>query len=142
MIDRRLIYVAGPYGASTSEEIERNVYRACALGRLVTATGCVPVVPHAAGFLGCHGDPHEQDGGQTREVALACGVALASVVGRQGGNLWVLLRDDKSMSEGTKSEADAFASTLGRGVVLRDTWAGWKLAFQQHGLLPLWESLL
>lgn len=45
---RPLIYVSGPYTASTSAEVARNVERARQAGLDVRAAGFVPIVPHLA----------------------------------------------------------------------------------------------
>jgi len=105
-----IVYIAGPYGAATPTEIDANVARACALGRYAALKGYTVIVPHAIGRLGCLGSPHEDgpDGVVTRQRSLRNGVKLARFVALSGGELWTLLRDDGSMSSGTKLEHDAW----------------------------------
>jgi hypothetical protein len=43
-----LIYVSGPYTASTANELTQNIERAKLAGLKVRAVGFVPIVPHLA----------------------------------------------------------------------------------------------
>ena len=43
----KLIYIAGPYSATTREGVEANIARAVALGIEVARLGAMPVIPHA-----------------------------------------------------------------------------------------------
>jgi hypothetical protein len=43
-----LIYVSGPYTASTAKELAQNIERAKLAGLNVRAAGFVPIVPHLA----------------------------------------------------------------------------------------------
>jgi hypothetical protein len=42
-----VVYIAGPYRASTPWEVERNIRRAEELAYEVASLGCVPVCPHS-----------------------------------------------------------------------------------------------
>lgn len=44
---RRLVYIAGPYRASTPYQVERNIRAAEDLGLIVAYAGGVPVIPHS-----------------------------------------------------------------------------------------------
>lgn len=119
---RRVAYVAGPYGAATRDEIERNVRRACAVGQWATRKGFAPVVPHAIGWMGCHGSADESTPG-VRETALDCGVALAGMVGWCDGVLSIILRDDRTMSLGTGFEDRAWRDQVAvADAVALDAW--------------------
>lgn len=150
---REPLYVAGPYAADTPEGICRNVARAVALGRLAAEQGFTPIVPHAMGFCGVLGDPHEADDGTTRDRALDCGVSLARFVGMLDrpalglkGRLWVILRDDLTESYGTSVEVTAFAERGG------EAWAGtepsdpaiesrsWRVWIWHHSQLVAWAA--
>jgi len=43
----KLVYIAGPYRAKTSWQIEENIFNARIYGAAVAALGFMPVVPHA-----------------------------------------------------------------------------------------------
>ena len=43
----KLIYVAGPYRASTAWGIERNIHAAREMGARIAVYGCYPMIPHA-----------------------------------------------------------------------------------------------
>jgi hypothetical protein len=135
-----LIYVAGSYAASTPEAIELNVRRACMLGRLVAHTGATPVVPHAMGFLGCYGDPTEGANDGCRERAIRCGISLAQAVIASGGKMWVIAKDDGTMSDGTRKELKAVVGQVTgempeNGPRIRiENWAGWVREAQLQGV--------
>ena len=44
------IYVAGPYSAPNRQEREINTAEALAIGRLLVAEGCYPIIPHQNGL--------------------------------------------------------------------------------------------
>jgi len=140
MIERKTAYIAGPYAASTPAEIERNVLRAAALGRLATEIGYAALVPHAIGWMGVYGERHEGDVG-VRDRALSSSLALVEAVGRTGGALFVLERDDGSLSSGTGLELERFlACTERAGLVFQNRWEDWRIHFEGHGLASLWSS--
>jgi hypothetical protein len=108
LVAGRLIYVAGPYRASTAEERERNTRRACRLAHLVMEAGGVPVVVHPAILHGVYGDPSDSDPVE-RERGVANTLALAMWIRNAGGRCVALLREDGSLSQGTKDEVALFA---------------------------------
>lgn len=124
----RPAYIAGPYGAPTTTEIERNVRRACAVGAWAALQGYAPIVPHAIGFMGCYGAFDESDPA-TRVRAIGAGVAMVRLVGVGLGRLLVIERDDGSLSAGTSLEVHTFLRTPGAEQLLtRHTWSGWLAA--------------
>jgi hypothetical protein len=140
MIERKTAYIAGPYAAETPLQIERNVMRSVALGRLATEIGYAALVPHAIGWMGVYGERHEGDVG-VRDRALSSSLALVEAVGRSGGALFVLERDDGSLSTGTGLELERFLGcTDHAGPVFRNSWEDWRVHFEGHGLAPLWSS--
>lgn len=123
-----IVYIAGPYMAPSAPEIRANVARAVALGHAAVKLGLVPIIPHAHGYLGVFGDPHEADGLRTRERALRVAVHTVKAVRRVDGALWIIERDDHSLSSGTQMELDAFmapSAAPGMSALLRFNWNGW-----------------
>jgi len=51
----KLVYVAGPYRAKTTAEVDSNIMRAREVGKIVASAGAYPIIPHAntAHFDGC-----------------------------------------------------------------------------------------
>lgn len=45
------IYIAGPYGAATHEERERNVRRAIDVGIILLRKGHIPFIPHLTHYV-------------------------------------------------------------------------------------------
>lgn len=125
----KLCYIAGPYGASTLAEIDHNVARAVALAAYAASCGLAPMITHPLGRVGTFGDPAEaEDGEAVRKRALAYGVHLAELTARDYGFLWVIARDDGTLSAGTQAERDAFLAVSpsgGASHVAEGTWANW-----------------
>ena len=93
----RTCYIAAPYAG----DVDENVRRACALGALAMREGRAPIVVHpaiAGGVYGRDEVPMERDGGRLATIA------VQRMVQADGGELWVLLRDDGTMSPGTAAE--------------------------------------
>jgi hypothetical protein len=120
---RNIVYVAGPYAGDSLEVIERNVGRAVAVGFLAVQRGLCPVVPHTMGWLHVHG-AHDESVPGVREAAIQCGVSLAYATAKVGGILWVVSRDDGSLSAGTQLEVDCYRAHGGVTAVIR-TWDQW-----------------
>lgn len=125
------VYVAGPYAAPTPDLILQNVVRASIVGWLAVDRGLAPVVPHLLGWGGLYGDPNEGDS-RTRELALRCSRTLAYSVGVRCGEIWVIERDDGTLSSGTEAELEEFgegfrdAGGVGiSGCIRRETWDVW-----------------
>jgi len=127
------VYIAAPFAG----DVDVNVQRACQLSMLAVKIGLAPIVVHpgiAAGAYGDDGSPSE------RERGLRAVCALVDLVAEHRyGELWVLLRDDGSMSPGTQREFERFKKTrwwcFGSAVVagkdiadhyiVAATWNGW-----------------
>lgn len=120
---RGLVYIAGPYAAPTPEERVENVRRIGVLSRLALGLGLAPVAVHVAVEAGHFGqDSNPMD--RKRGLDAACSIAVA--VAQSGGDLWVLARDDGSLSSGCMAEHDAFQRTANAGPVVSRTWAEWR----------------
>lgn len=122
---RQLVYIVGPYAAEAPEGIEQNVSRALALAKHAAERGLCPIIPHLTGRAGVYGHEFESDDGTSRRVALECGAAMATWVGRVGGTLWVILRNDGTMSPGTQVEYDAYRAVGGTAIVSAN-WLSWR----------------
>ena len=109
LVAGRLVYVAGPYRADTEAERIENTQRACRLAHKVMLAGGVPVVVHPAILHSVYGDPSDADPVE-RERGVANTLALALFIRNTGGRCVALLREDGSMSQGTKDEVALFAS--------------------------------
>lgn len=74
----KLIYVAGPYRASTGWGVDQNIQRAREIGAQVAEAGGLPVVPHAntAHYDGIQNDTFWLDG--TLELMRRCDAVLMS----------------------------------------------------------------
>lgn len=128
-----IVYIAGPYMNTTKEGIRMNVRRALALGNAAAQLGFIPIVPHAHGYLGIYGDPHEEKGPETRETALRNGTYLARATKLADGMLWLLLRDDESISSGSQLELDAFGG-YNTVHVVQGTWENFRSYLATFGL--------
>ena len=104
----RLVYVAGPYRADLGGERALNVWRACRVARAVMEAGGVPVVVHPAILHEVYGPSDDADP-VLRERGVANTLALALFVRNVGGACVTILRQDGSLSQGTKDEAALFA---------------------------------
>lgn len=117
------VYIAGPYAAPTPEERTENVRRVGVLSRHAVALGLVPVSVHAAVDAGHFG---RDDVPEDRAAGLWASTQLAAGVARLGGLLWVIRRDDGSLSEGTHREVQAFMAVAPDGMYLPGaTWSEW-----------------
>ena len=146
MGERTLAYIAAPYANPSPAVRAWNVARACLLARLAVLTGWAPIVVHP-GIAGIYG---EEETEELRALGLEVDIALLRHVRKSRGALWVLLRDDLTMSSGVAAERGAWL--LGRTpsglqgwlpstneVVL--SWEAWKLPMSEAGLGQQWEAL-
>lgn len=125
MVDR-FVYIAAPYRAATSAERAENVRRAGVLSRLALHLKFAPVCVLAAveaGHFGRDGVPED------REEGLNAATALCRMVAKQRGQLWIIMRDDGTLSEGCRREEVAYNCAVAREAqwVLVKTWAAWDL---------------
>ena len=98
----RPVYIAAPYSDPDPAIVARNVERAAWLGRLAVAEGRVPIVPHL--LVPALTGPEDPARPEVRELALQIGLGLVDTVARAAGDLWVLSRDDWSLSAGVELE--------------------------------------
>jgi hypothetical protein len=105
-VTRSPVYIAAPYGDPDPLKVARNVERAVWLGRLAVAEGLVPIVPHV--LVPALTGPEDPARPEVRALALELGLDLLDTVARAGGDLWVLSRDDWSLSAGVEAELDRF----------------------------------
>lgn len=125
------VYICAPYRGDVAE----NRRRAIALTVLALHHGLAPICPHVhdAAYL-LHPEPDR--------VALEAGLVQVATVARVGGRLWVLKRDDGTLSEGCAAEHaryfDALRGFPGVGAI--QTWAQWRPVFEAAGIRSLWEG--
>jgi hypothetical protein len=113
------VYVAGPFAGATLT----NAARAACVSALAVRQGYAPICVHPAIREGAYG------GGDVpveRERGLAAVVALVELVARNGGELWVILRDDGTPSAGTAREMEAFRAAAPHGRIRTGAWAVWE----------------
>jgi len=93
-----LAYIAAPYAGDETE----NLRRADALALAVASTGRAVLIPHRA--IG----QSRPDTPETRADALRACLAAVVAVWYGGGEMYVLERDDGSLSEGCAMEVEAW----------------------------------
>ena len=98
---KTLVYIVAPYGAPTYEERTRNVERACQLNLMACDAGYAPMLVHAALHGGAYGS---DDDPAIRARGLEIDLAWVEAVWKLGGELWVLLRPDGTLSSGSAVE--------------------------------------
>ena len=133
-----LIYIAAKYGASTPEEIAWNIARATFLGKLALAQHHTPIVPHVLGaaLFG------QNETLETREKALAYGLDLVRFVAASRGGMWVLTRDNDTISSGCEEELSIFTlASYGRRAWIY-SWAEFCDAATRAGLGAEWAALI
>lgn len=112
-----------------SEEL--NLRRARALAALACREGLAPVVP----ALSC--DVFRlafRDPVQAEKAALERGITLAATVAKAGGLLWLLFRDDGTISPGCRGEIDEFKRMSGVSPVRQGRWDIWGQVFVTDGM--------
>lgn len=118
--DATIVYIAGPYAGL----VDTNVARASELSRFAVSLGIVPLCLHGSIQAGAYGD---DDHPEERERGLERACDVAALVARSGGQIWVITRDDGTLSSGTERELAAWLRAT------RDTftppsiktWAQW-----------------
>lgn len=121
-----LVYIAAPYAALPDslrprKERRANTYRAAMLAQLATRLGWSPICVHPlieAGVFGDDSNPVD------RARGIAAVVAQVELVAQARGHLWVLTRDDGTLSAGCRHELEAFMLAGGSNVDIA-TWAEW-----------------
>ena len=134
--ERPVVYICGPFAAPDQGAVAENIKRAEILGRIAVNRGYAPIVVHSnvEELFGSDRDP------ALRAVGLECNLAVTRAVAESGGFLWVITRDDGTLSEGCSAEAIEFTTRLmahTSGFCKEDieehldthmvmmTWAGW-----------------
>jgi hypothetical protein len=145
----KAVYIIGPYAAYDEHSERVNVTRAVALGSLALATGHVPIVPHvtigcSSLLLGQHSGSGVDADALAREASYgkngSGGLAamLRDSCASMDVTLWIILKDDGTMSSGTKAEYDEFTSDpIGVGFISL-TWEDWGPKFTAAGLETLY----
>ena len=131
---RPIIYIAAPFGAPTEAEREYNTQRAELLCLLAQRTGYAPICVHSGVLRGTYGD---DDDPQDRFWGLETCKRLLDVCDQ----LWVLLRDDNTMSDGVKTEFRAFRATNPDRFGVAGTWKDWREDMKGYNLLDRWAAL-
>lgn len=137
-MSRPLCYIAAPYAHPSPVGLARNVDRAILLGRLAISVGLCPIVPHALvpALVGSEvGRP------EVRAVALDLGLDLLDGVIAANGRLYVLTRDDGTLSPGVEAEVRRF-HTFSRSRFEAATWQSWGSLMALHGLHDEWRALV
>jgi len=141
------VYLATPVRDAAPERRRLNYLRAVTLARLAASEHLAPLVPALTvgaaleGFQGAERGPDHPD-------ALTCCRSLLRAVKVAGGRLWVLTRDDGSLSGGCAVELQAWRSWLGleggthqqAPDVLR--WRDLEDRMVRPGLHEVWSLLL
>ena len=97
------VYIAAPYAATDPMVRAWNVSRACFLARVAASTyKLAPIVVHP-GIAQIYG---EEETPLLREMGMRVDLSLLHHVHGANGCLWVLLRDDGTMSDGVKLEVE------------------------------------
>jgi len=122
------VYIAGPFAAETHELRLENVRRACRLSRYAVRQGYAPIVVHAGIELGAYGNDNVVPE-RIRGAAATC-VLVEVVAACKTGELWVIERDNGSLSTGTGREWDRWAITRDRygyraWNTVRKPWSAW-----------------
>lgn len=118
-------YIIAPYSAPTAAEIDANVARAEALGRLAALSGYAPIVVHSM-IGGVFASGELDDDPEARARGIECDLALLRLVAKEpGGAAWVLLRDDGNASPGSADEIGVWHDARHDGLT-EGTWAWWR----------------
>ena len=131
---RRTVYVAAPLSAPTARERAHNVLRASALVSMLHREGRAPICVHRlvdAGDYGDDADPEARATGLETAVALAAGC----------DDLFVLLRDDGTMSDGVLAEVRARPTPPGVVEYGAPCWRDLRARMEAVGLGDVWARL-
>lgn len=145
---RDFVYIIGPYTACDGLSEQHHVTRAVALGALALREGRVPLIPHLT--VGCPSLVLDWFGvgdadALARQASYGEGGGLAGLVRSTrpivGTDVWAILRQDGSMSTGTRAEHEVVTSDpLGHpAVALR--WPEWRPRFEAAGIGHIHDEL-
>jgi hypothetical protein len=99
------VYCAAPYAG----DVMTNVAVSGAFGAYAVARGFAPVVPHMMIFAGIYGN---DDIPEERERGMKCTLAIVVAVAHDAGELWVLRREDGTISPGCLAEIEAYSAAF------------------------------
>lgn len=142
---RPVVYVATPVRAACATVRRWNWLRAVTLARLAAHEGLAPLLPALTVGGALEGFPHA--GGHDHPAAMACCLGLLRAVKQAGGGLWVLTRDDDTLSEGCAAELRAWNGWLSlEGGTRQQTpalvrWRDLEERAWEAGLLDAWSAL-
>ena len=142
------VYIAAPYASTDPAVRAWNVSRACLLARVAAGSYTLaPVVVHP-GIAQVYG---EEETPLLREIGMRVDLSLLHHVYGANGRLWVLLRDDGTMSDGVKLEVehwvalDAAGPTAAPGSLSRSIrlwrWSDLGAEVQGLDLHARWQRL-
>lgn len=95
---KTLVYIAGPFSGEQNE----NTRKAIEVGKLATRLGYAPFVPHTTILSGAYGDDTIQ---KERENGIDITLSiLANVCNSKNSELWIISREDSTLSIGTRLE--------------------------------------
>ena len=128
---QNIVYIAGPYAASSDEERTENVRRIGEVARFALSLGFAPITVHAAIEAGHYGDDSDPEA-RARGLDATC--EIAGRIALSGGHFFAIRRDDGSLSDGTKREHDAvLKSGAQKTAMICLTWNEWKGAQSDGG---------
>ena len=132
---RKIVYIAAPFGASSQTERVWNTQRAELLCLLAQRSGYAPICVHSGILRGAYGD---DDNPADRAAGLETDVRLLDVC----DEMWVLLRDDGSMSDGVAVEVKAYGAPSEKQHMMDGrTWDDWGGDMISQGLAERWADL-
>ena len=145
-----VVYIAGPFGAPTAEQVACNVLDAVTLSLFAVTRGLSPICPHPGIMAGAFG---KEASGAERERGVRAVIVQVEMVARlTDGRLWAIQTPEGGISSGTHREVTAFERAYRQAhrrdpyevnaIVLR-TWAEWETAIpagiRGQARLP-WET--
>ena len=124
-----VVYICAPYGHTAPEVVKMNVEDAEQLARFAVHMGYSPIVVHSY-IDAVFGDDNNP---VLRKRGLGCVVSIAWSVARSRGHLWVVQRENGTLSDGCQREVNIFHSHYGsvqcRSHVRYGTWSEWLATF-------------
>lgn len=107
---RPTVYIAAPYRADTTEERIANVHRARRLAAAAHFEGFAPVYVHDWVELGLFG-PDDDEDARRDGLRTACAIAASC------DHIWVVRREDGTLSHGVSLEAEAWRCAHPTGTI-------------------------
>lgn len=125
------VYVAGPF----ARDPDNNTRVAVMVARFATHKGFAPLVVHPSILAGAYGDDNHPE---ERDAGIECALSLLKLVAdHPHGELWVIERDDGTLSEGTAMELEAWRHVRGTdAAVTRHPYWGWVQTIRRWAVSP------